>query len=555
MKVIISKEPYKDKDMARAAVSFTERRNYKQLTGNRIKAIKWNEVNIAPRDFYDLILRGYAWTTGLYKTKLNNESSKNNGVIFREKPNGEKYPAKPFTSGYINNGWIKEYWWSGSYCMFVDIDDTRSTSIEDYCSKIPQDLLPTFGFYSPSDKPNARRFKLVWVFNQSINDAELWKAISKYIHNGLNSIEQMKDKCGTTITQISYGNQGGSGVYFGYTYDAWVFDWLKNTIKTDEEKEAEDNGKDPSSIQIDPDLIDVLKRNFPVKSLKYINYVDWIWRKEDEVDWIGRFPLAHIGLCKEDYWELHYNFGKKITDGHERRKKLFMRMCLRRILKPDATPEEILLNSYRDREEIIDNSDGVVSVDNLVRNVKTAFSYTIEELESMFKSTIETLKKYKREIVFKNYKGRNYTTEEYNIIRGKFIQYLISCTYDPKLSEKDNIDKFNNAMKEWGYKLRIEDRRVLYKFRKDNEINKTTERDLFILKKHKEGLSATQIIDELMDNGFKSMSKRQINRIISKLNNTTQTQNNTSANDIEEDIQQTLENDDWAKWLFPISPK
>ena len=553
MKVIISKEPYKDKDMARAAVSFTERRNYKQLTGNVIKAIKWNEVNIAPRDFYDLILRGYAWTTGLYKTKLKEEADKHNGIIFKLMPSGKFAPVNPFNNGYINNGWISEDWWSGSYCMFVDIDDTRSTSIENYCSKIPQDLLPTFGFYSPSDKPNARRFKLVWVFNQSINDDELWKAISKYIHNGLNSIEPMKDKCGTTITQISYGNQGGSGVYFGYTYDAWMFDWLKNTIKTDEEIEAENNGKNPDDIQIDPDLIDVLKRNFPVKSLKYINYVDWIWRTDDEVDWIGRFPLAHIGLCKEDYWELHYNFGKKITDGHERRKTLFKRMCLRRILKPDATPEEILLNAYRDREEIIDNSDGVVNVDNLVRNVKAAFSYTIEELKEKNKYTIEKLKKYKREIVFKYYKGRSYTTEEYNIIRGKFIQYLISCTYDPKLSEKDNIDKFNNAMKEWGYKLRIEDRRVLYKFRKDNEINKTTERDLFILKKHKEGLSATQINEELVDNGFKSMSKSQINRLIAKLK---KNQTTTEIDEEKEDItQKPIEDDDWAKWLFPVSPK
>lgn len=547
MKIVISKEPYKDKDMARAAVSFAERRNYKQLTGNRVKAIKWSEVNIAPRDFYDLILRGYAWTTGLYKDKLNNEASKNNkGLVRKNRADGTIVWMDPFYNGYINNGFLSEDWWGGSYCMFVDIDDTRSTSIEDYCSKIPQDLLPTFGFYSPSDKPNDRRFKLVWVFNQSINDAELWKAISKYIHNGLNSIEQMKDKCGTTITQISYGNQGGSGVYFGYTYDAWMFDWLKNTIKTDEEIEAENNGKNPDDIQIDQKLIDTLKRNFPVKSLKYINYVDWIWRKEDEVDWIGRFPLAYIGLCKEDYWELQYNFGVKIKDGHERRKKLFMRMCLRRILKPDATPEEILLNAYRDREEIIDNIDGVVSVDNLVRNVKASFSYTIEELESMFKSTIEYLKKTTRSIVFKYYKGRSYTREEYNIIKGRFTQYLISCTYDPKLSEKDNIDKFNNAMKEWGYKLRIEDRKLLLKYRKDNEINKTTERDLFIMKKHKEGLSLSQINDELVDNGFKGMSKPGIKKIIDRLKN----QPTTNIEEPEPE-----KNDDWAQWLFPISPK
>ena len=67
-------------------------------------------------------------------------------------------------------------------------------------------------------------------------------------------------------------------------------------------------------------------------------------------------------------------------------------MCLRRILKPEAGPDEILLNAYRDREEFIDNSDGVVSVDNLIRNVRTAFTYTIDELITIFGPTIEKLK-------------------------------------------------------------------------------------------------------------------------------------------------------------------
>jgi hypothetical protein len=50
------------------------------------------------------------------------------------------------------------------------------------------------------------------------------------------------------------------------------------------------------------------------------------------------------------------------------------------------------------------------------------------------------------------------------------------------------------------------------------------------------------------------MSKPGIKKVIDKMKNTTQTQN-TSSNDIEEDIQEPIENDDWAQWLFPISPK
>lgn len=542
MKITVSKEAYSDKTQAQAAISRVARNNYKKTTGNSIKSIKWNEISVDPKDFYNLILQGYTFTTGLYKTKLYNEASKNGGVIFREKPNGTKYPAPPFTNGYINNGLIKEDWWNGSYCIFSDIDETKSTSIEDYCSHISPVLTPTFGFYSPSDKPDKRRFKLVWIFNLSINDSEFWKAISNYINNELSNIEQLKDKCGTTITQISYGNKGGSGVWFGNTYDPWMFDWLKNTIKTDEEKEAEDNGKEILDIQIDDKLINTLKRNFLLKDLKYIDFVGWIWRKEDEIDWISpsEFPLASIGLCKKDYWELDYNFGIKIKDGGQRRKKLFMRMCLRRLLKPTATPEDILLNAYRDREKIIDNSDGVVSVDNLIRNVKVAFSYEIEELEDMFKSTIEYLKQKSSSIVFKYYKGREYTREEYNIIKGKFTQYLISKIYDQNLTDAENIENFNNSMENWGYTIRIEDRKLLLKYRKENKIEKNNDRDEFILKKHNEGLSATEIIKALENNGFESMSKRQINRIIAKSKNNT---NNTEEISSQEEVKEEPKNE------------
>jgi hypothetical protein len=324
-----------------------------------------------------------------------------------------------------------------------------------------------------------------------------------------------------------------------------MFDWLKNTIKTDEEKEAEDNGKEILDIQIDDKLVNTLKRNFPFDDLKYIDYVDLIWRKEDEIDWISpsEFPLASLGLCKKDYWELDYNFGIKIKDGGQRRKKLFMRMCLRRLLKPTATPEEILLNAYRDREKIIDNSDGVVSVDNLIRNVKVAFSYEIEELEDMFKSTIEYLKQKSPSIVFKYYKGRKgkYTREEYKIIKGKFTQYLISQLYDPNISDAKNIENFNKSMEEWGYTIRISDRKLLLKYRKENKIEKNNDRDEFILEKHNEGLSLSKIMKALEDNGFESMSKMGIKKVIDKLKNNTN--NNTEEISTQEEVKEEPKNE------------
>ena len=74
-------------------------------------------------------------------------------------------------------------------------------------------------------------------------------------------------------------------------------------------------------------------------------------------------------------------------------------------------------------------------------------------------------------------------------------------------------------MEENDFKFRIKDRKLLWKYREVNEINNKYDRDAFILDKHKEGLSLSQIIDELMDNGFKSMSKQGVKNIIDKYKN------------------------------------
>ena len=143
-----------------------------------------------------------------------------------------------------------------------------------------------------------------------------------------------------------------------------------------------------------------------------------------------------------------------------------MRMCLRRILKPDATPEEILVNAYMDREALIDNTDGVVSVDNLVRNVKSTFCYEIDELEAMFKPTIDYLKANSPSMVFYNSK---WTDSEGNLVkmdsglRNKAKQVALQSflnTYflSPNKTDKEIIEDFNKCAEQNGIKIRIKSR-------------------------------------------------------------------------------------------------
>ena len=544
MKITISTQTYSNKIESEASVSQKIRKQYRENTGISVKSVWWNEVSLSARDFYDRITKQkYIWTTGLYYQGVrNNLTSKN--TINKQK-NGKWIPITPFDkNGYLRNGFNSKKFWSGSYCVFVDIDKTSARDIRDYVSRFNPNTLPTFGIYSASDKPGDRRFKLVYCFDYPILDGDEWDAISKRIHEYINNIEPIKDPCGQNRTQISYVGTG-QGEWFGNTYDR-LRDF-SDVIAPLYENTGLTNNPDPpeNQVYIDQNLIDILQRGFKVADLKYIKFVDRIYRTESEVQWLN--PLIspiRIGLTKTSYWQL---FPTPRKDGQRRRLTLFKRMCLRRIINPLATPEQILLNAYMDREDFIDNSDGKVSVDNLVKNVRSCFSRTVEELKNdpKLQLTIEKLKNPDKDdnfsvpsLIFQS-PDSDWTQGQRMMLleeaRLEIINVMYkSGYYDPLKSEEDNIEVINTKMEEWGFRLRIKSRDTLIKFRKKFNIAKSPnkphkphkphkhsekkqreyeERDRKIRELYSKNYSVAQIIDELALDGI-TVKKSKVYEII-----------------------------------------
>lgn len=82
-----------------------------------------------------------------------------------------------------------------------------------------------------------------------------------------------------------------------------------------------------------------------------------------------------------------------MRNGQKRRKKILERACLRRLIKPDVTVDELLVNSLWDVLNMFDNSDGVLTIDCLVYNVEKAMSMSIEEIMSTYSEHIDEIKK------------------------------------------------------------------------------------------------------------------------------------------------------------------
>ena len=176
---------------------------------------------------------------------------------------------------------------------------------------------------------------------------------------------------------------------------------------------------------------------------------------------------------------------------------------------------------------MIDNSDGVVSVDNLVRNVKSAFCYDITELENLFKHTIEFLKSNSPSMIFYDAKWTNSKGDLEKMdsgLRNKMKQMALQSflnTYflKPNKTDKEMIDDFNKCAEQNGIKMRIKSRDTIINARKAYGVEKE-DRNLIRNKKifelHEKGLSASQISDKLeLENNIR-ISRQAVLKILKK---------------------------------------
>lgn len=135
---------------------------------------------------------------------------------------------------------------------------------------------------------------------------------------------------------------------------------------------------------------------------KLRNATRYIYRMEKE-EWINGI----YQFVDDDYFRLPY-IPKTRHDGEKRRFTLYQRMCLRKVIKPTITYEELMVGTMidilrffdRDRE----NGD-YLSSDFIKRNIDKCMSQPLEEIKSTYDSSIKWLIKNtrpKRGIIYFN---------------------------------------------------------------------------------------------------------------------------------------------------------
>ena len=180
--------------------------------------------------------------------------------------------------------------------------------------------------------------------------------------------------------------------------------------------------------------------------------------RQEKGNWIdGTFQFT-----SEEYFSLYWN-ATKVKDGNKRRKKLFERICLRRVLDPSIDPDTLLFCAYEDRQRFFE-IDKDLDIDCLVRNVENALLLDLEEIEKLYSENLKYLRgrKQKNGLIFKS--------GEYQSKRDlkEVVWSIIDQNYNPSKSVKENLEllkgKVNigkstlyNYIKEKGIKIKMED--------------------------------------------------------------------------------------------------
>ena len=211
----------------------------------------------------------------------------------------------------------------------------------------------------------------------------------------------------------------------------------------------------------------------------------------------------------EDYFSLYWN-ATRVQDGQKRRKKLFERMCLRRVINPEIDANTLLFNAYEDVHRFFE-VDKDLTIDCLVRNVETAMNLNIEDIKENLSDTISWLKsrKPKSGIILRH--GITFSLAERNSVLKKIRWTLLSEVYDSNLSVNENLEYINN------YLFKVS-KSTIYNFLDEFEI-KTDNRKLYDCELRDmldTSLSIRDNVGLLKSKGYK-ISKDRVSKVLSTM--------------------------------------
>lgn len=492
--VSLSKDCFRDKRISSAMIgssrNIENRETRKEYGFSSTSGVGFEKVILTPQDLLNELLEGK-----VFCHLFNPQKTRKDGTFGSCEKRDENF--------------------LGSYVIGVDIDKTSYSSAKEYISTLT--LPPTFYYTSYSNKKEGKgaRFRLIYVFSDKIiGDPYYFRYCSKNLNDILerDSQEKIEDDCNLRCSQYfngTYKNAKGINLEYGISNKIYSLrdigvndegfhdfikhkcyyktltkekkDYIKNALliwdKYSSFNTTEEENRQQHTISIDKNRTPQKEEEYCsrklIEEMKKMSYDDFmrknrrnyklVYRQEKE-EWIDGI-YQYTG---ENYFSLYWN-SKKVKDGEKRRKKIFERICLRRVMNPEINADTLLFNAYEDRYRFFE-IDQDLSIDCLVNNVERAMELEISEIEELYSKNIEYLKSKapKSGIIIR--KGISEDTAGRNELMKEIRWNLIGDYYDRRKSIKENLEIINENL----FKV---SEKTLYRYCKEKGI-KTDSRKL-----------------------------------------------------------------------------
>ena len=534
--ISISKSSYKNKAETIASIAQKEDgRKLRELCGMKEK-VSFQQVKTTPSGLLERILGGYTFCH-----------------LFSGFPANSEQCTYVRQDGFFTLSGKSDKFFQGSYIIGIDIDSTSYVSPRDYTERLS--VKPTFWYTSLSNmqtdletgESKGCRFRLIYVFDELISDKYFFRYCSWCLHKRIEEDveEKIKDKCGIECSQYFNGtNRNDSTLSVDYeltnniyslpdinTSEEGYLHFLQEgcyykTLNDSKEKDIEERIRllfSHSNIiqQQHTQLIstwDESKQQLGIvcrintalfndaQRLPYDEFYNYYKHQYQYVYRVERNEWKTLGeikyqWCDDSYLELPW-IPNVITDGHHRRNTLFHRAWLRRLIKPDITPDEMFFNLLVDCQRFFDNSDGALNVDLLSNKVYDSFKFDIssliEKYSNVYKSTKESSQK-KKVIIHRDSRGKISA----NGLVKELQWQILDTVYNKDMTVEENLHILNDSDIDISQS-------TLYRYLFDRGIVplKTSDKKFQLYKSlHKGGMSIREEIKYLKDNGLSLSTK------------------------------------------------
>lgn len=429
----------------------------------------------------------------------------------------------------------------GAYVIGVDIDGTKYSTPEEFIGRL--EFKPTFFYSSYRNQIEGfgARFRMMYVLKEPIRDRYHFRYFAWLLHQKIEADTQeiIKDKCGLNCSQYFNGtNKNNKGLVFssGITNIIYEFkdfsptkgdflsflnnncyysksltieeksdieflkkilltsnstttyydDWQKNEHLLLEHNLSVGSG-DHHKIELDKRLVCSKSLISDMSRLEYDEFMKYnrhkfsYYYRVEKDEWVMVNDLVKYQEVNDSYFSLYYH-SARILDKQKRRKKLYQRMCLRRVMMPSVDADTLLFNAYEDLHRFCDNDPktvgNVITIDELVKNVRSAMNKDIGEIEDELSDIIEYLKskrpKFGRIYKFNGELGLGARNSLFKVVNWA----MIAENYDCSLSIKENLKVLLEQ------NIRSSER-TLYRFCKEYGIDpKGTNDDMKMMMEH-----------------------------------------------------------------------